>query len=94
MQVEEILSQSTNKEAQNSAPAAVITGNYFDELLPTHLNHAWSKGAQNVISRLDPACQHYVINGVDHRMIYSHPKEVSRPIKRIIKRIKTSLVKT
>ena len=89
-QVAEILAQSSNKDG-NSTATTVITGNYFDELLPTNLNHAWSRGAQYTISRLQPGCQHYVINGVDHRMIYSHPQEVSQPIKRIIKRIKHSL---
>ena len=76
---------------QNTTTTTVITGNYFDELMPTTLNRAWSKGAQNTVSKLQPNCQHYVINGADHRMIYKQPKELSAPISRIINRIKLSL---
>ena len=88
--MEQILSQSSNKDG-NSTAATVITGNFFDELLPSNLNHAWSKGAQYTISRLQPGCKHYVINGADHKMIYNHPQDLSQPINRIIKRIKHSL---
>ena len=89
-QVEQILSTSHLKDG-NTTSTTVITGNYFDELMPTALNRAWSKAAQNTVSKLQPGCQHYVINGVDHRMIYNYPKELSTPIARIIKRIKLSL---
>ena len=89
-QLEDILSSLTSKD-QNSTTTTVITGNYFDELMPTALNRAWSKAAQNTVSRLQPKCQHYVINGADHRMIYSQPLELSAPIIRIIKRTKMSL---
>ena len=89
-QVKEILSQSSS-DNRNSTAATVLTGNFFDELLPSNLNHAWSKGAQYTISRLQPGCKHYVINGADHKMIYNHPQELSQPIKRIIKRIKHTL---
>ena len=91
-QVEDVRSSSISK--QNSINATtVITGNYFDELMPTALNRAWSKAAQNTVSKLQPKCQHYVINGADHRMIYTQSKEVSAPIIRLIKRIKVTLSK-
>ena len=90
-QVESILS-SLDQNHQNVTTTTVITGNYFDELLPTALNRPWSKGAQHTVSRLQPKCQHYVINGADHRMIYNqNVGELSAPIIRIIKRMKLSL---
>ena len=90
-QVESILS-SLDQSQLNVTTTTVITGNYFDELMPTALNRAWSKAAQHTVSRLQPKCQHYVINGADHRMIYNqHVQELSAPIIRIIKRIKHSL---
>ena len=89
-QLEDILS-SLSSQDQNSTTTTVITGNYFDELMPTALNRAWSKAAQNTVSRLQPKCQHYVINGADHRMIYNQHLELSAPIIRIIKRTKMSL---
>ena len=90
-QVEDVLSSSISKHNSINA-TTVITGNYFDELMPTALNRAWSKAAQNTVSKLQPKCQHYVINGADHRMIYNqHVQELSAPIIRIIKRIKHSL---
>ena len=73
-------------------PTAVITGNYYDELLPIPLNRAWAKAAQNTISSI-PGCQHYVINGADYQMIYKTPEEVFHTFKRFIKKLKKNLEK-
>lgn len=62
----------------------VMTGNYYDELLPSSLNRAWSRSAQHLISRI-PNCKHLVINGADRNMIYRHPEQVVGPINRLIK---------
>jgi len=71
-------------------PTAVITGNYYDELLPKQLNRAWAVAAQKTVSSI-PECQHYVINGADHKMIYQKPGEVLQPIKRLLKKLKNKV---
>lgn len=74
------------KTTPKNAPkigTTVLTGNYYDELLPSTLNRAWSRSAQNLISSI-PGCKHIVVNGVDHSMIYAHPEEIVNPIKKLI----------
>ncbi|KAK2189680.1 hypothetical protein NP493_100g07036 [Ridgeia piscesae] len=62
----------------------VITGNYYDEQLPSSLNKAWAKSQQHLISTLHPGSHHIVVNGADHHMLYRKPLAVSEPIRKLI----------
>ncbi|XP_072038470.1 uncharacterized protein [Amphiura filiformis] len=62
----------------------VITGNYYDEQLPSTLNKAWAKAQQHLISNVHPGCKHIVVNGADHHMLYRNPNAVVEPIKKIV----------
>lgn len=73
------------KAFPSNVSVTVITGNYYDEQLPSALNKAWAKSQQHLISRLHPSSKHIVVNGADHRMLYRKPDAVIEPIKRIIK---------
>uniref|UniRef100_A0A0K2TPP4 AB hydrolase-1 domain-containing protein n=2 Tax=Lepeophtheirus salmonis TaxID=72036 RepID=A0A0K2TPP4_LEPSM len=91
------LQQSTNQldTTLNTAPKrsksiddiTVMTGNYYDELYPPFLNQAWSRSAQDIVSRV-PGCQHLVINGANRSMIYTHTLEIISPIRRMIKKFR------
>lgn len=82
--------QADLEKAKHSAdlPACtVITGNYYDELLPSGLNRAWSRSAQHVMANWPNKCQHLVINGADHHVIHRQPVAIAQPIRRMIKQI-------
>ena len=49
-------------------PTSVITGNYYDEMLPMNLNRAWAKAAQETVSLL--SAQQVIVNDADHKMLY------------------------
>jgi len=69
---------------QNTS-VTVITGNYYDEQLPSPLNKAWAKSEQHLMSSLHPTSHHIVINGADHHMLYKQPEPLIEQITKIIK---------
>lgn len=72
------------KPFPSNISVTVITGNYYDEQLPSSLNKAWAKSQQHLISQLHPGSQHIVVNGADHHMLYRKPLAVSNPIRKLI----------
>ena len=68
-QLEEAIQRMENvpQASRKHVPCTVITGNYYDELLPSGVNRAWSKSASTIVTRLK--CQQLVINGHDHHGI-------------------------
>ncbi|XP_077989742.1 uncharacterized protein YbdG-like [Glandiceps talaboti] len=73
------------KSFPSNISVTVITGNYYDEQIPSNLNTAWAKSNQYLISQVHPGCKHIVINGADHHMLYRNPDAVVDPIKRLVK---------
>ena len=86
-QLEEAINNVVNA-GRGQVPCTVITGNYYDELLPSGLNRAWSKSAQSLVTRLK--CQHKVINGVDHHSMLKHPSVIMSPLLRTMKQVRQS----
>lgn len=75
------------KSFPSNISVTVITGNYYDEQLPSSLNKAWAKSQQHLISRLHPGSNHIVVNGADHHMLYRQPSAIVEPLKRIIRKV-------
>jgi len=67
-------------------PTSVITGNYYDEMLPMNLNRAWAKAAQETVSLL--SAQQVIVNDADHKMLYLRPDDFTHALRKIIKRVK------
>ncbi|XP_064642934.1 uncharacterized protein LOC135497133 [Lineus longissimus] len=82
------------KSFPSNVSVTVITGNYYDEQLPSALNKAWAKSNQHLISTLHPQSKYIVVNGGDHRMLYRMPDAISDPIIRTVKQYKASKAKT
>ncbi|XP_013395840.1 uncharacterized protein LOC106162942 [Lingula anatina] len=77
------------KPFPQNVSVTVITGNYYDEQLPSSLNKAWAKSQENLISRLHPGCKHIVINGADHKKLYTAHLAVVDPVLRLVRQWKT-----
>ncbi|XP_006825538.1 uncharacterized protein LOC102804363 [Saccoglossus kowalevskii] len=82
------------KSFPSNISVTVVTGNYYDEQLPSNLNTAWAKSHQHLISTLHPGCKHIVINGADHHMLYRNPDAVTDPIKRLVRQWRQRRAKT
>eukprot|EP00096_Caligus_rogercresseyi_P009934 TRINITY_DN3482_c0_g1_i1.p1 TRINITY_DN3482_c0_g1~~TRINITY_DN3482_c0_g1_i1.p1 ORF type:complete len:394 (-),score=57.25 TRINITY_DN3482_c0_g1_i1:270-1451(-) len=83
------LERSLSLESPINGGVTVMTGNYYDELYPPFLNEAWSKSAQDLISKL-PGCQQLIINGANRSMIITHPQEIISPIRRMVKKYRSN----
>lgn len=64
----------------------MITGNYYDEMLPMNLNRAWAKAAQETVSLL--SAQQVIVNDADNKMLYLRPDDFTHALRKIIKRVK------
>ncbi|XP_070533289.1 uncharacterized protein [Ptychodera flava] len=73
------------KPFPSNISVTVLTGNYYDEQIPSNLNTAWAKSVQHLISTVHPGCKHIVVNGADRHMIYRNPDAVVDPIKRLVR---------
>ncbi|XP_064596735.1 uncharacterized protein LOC135463405 [Liolophura sinensis] len=73
------------KQFPGNISVMIMTGNYYDEQLPSQLNKAWAKSEQNLISQRFPNAQQIVINGADHHMLYRKPLAVAEPINRMVR---------
>ncbi|ESO93742.1 hypothetical protein LOTGIDRAFT_228523 [Lottia gigantea] len=77
------------KSISSEISVSIVTGNYYDEQMPSSLNKAWAKTEQQLISKHFPNAQHLVVNGADHHMIYKQPEDVSQVIIKMIKQYKS-----
>lgn len=73
------------KPFPQNVSVTVITGNYYDEELPSQLNKVWAKATQKLVSSIHPSAKHLLINGADHHMLYRNPNAVVEPIKKLVK---------
>ncbi|XP_041361636.1 uncharacterized protein LOC121377635 [Gigantopelta aegis] len=87
--INETFSQMRTMRTLRSLPSNIsvtlVTGNYYDEQMPSSLNKAWAKSERSLISKYLPGSQHIVINGADHHMLYKKPLAVTEPIIKMIK---------
>lgn len=75
----------TVKPFPENVSVTVITGNYYDEELPSQLNKVWAKATQKLVSSIHPTAKHLLINGADHHMLYRNPNAVVEPIKKLVR---------
>nr|XP_015213620.1 PREDICTED: uncharacterized protein LOC107078705 isoform X4 [Lepisosteus oculatus] len=84
-QVREI---SQYKPLSGRTSVCAITGDYFDELLPAHLNQAIAKFQKQLLAETYPHAKHIHIPGADRKMIYRKPSEVTKHLVKIVKQRK------
>ncbi|XP_033647162.1 uncharacterized protein LOC117306770 [Asterias rubens] len=73
------------KPFPKSVSVTVITGNYYDEQLPSSLNKVWAKAQQNLMSKAHKDAKHILINGADHHMLYRNPNSIVEPVRKLVK---------
>ncbi|GFO01750.1 alpha/beta hydrolase domain-containing protein 14a [Plakobranchus ocellatus] len=92
--INETFSQMRTVRKLRSLPSnvsvAVLSGNYYDEQIPSHLNKAWAIGEQKLLSKLPPNTQHYVVNGADRHMMYRKPEPIVEAVMRIVRKWRRS----
>ncbi|BFZ11105.1 hypothetical protein BsWGS_14144 [Bradybaena similaris] len=81
----------TLRKIKSLAPhisVSVLTGNYYDEQMPSTLNKAWARAEQSLLSRLPKNVQHLVVNGADRHMIYRKPEPIVETVLKIVRKWK------
>ncbi|XP_022092786.1 uncharacterized protein LOC110980430 isoform X2 [Acanthaster planci] len=73
------------KPFPESVSVTVITGNYYDDQLPSSLNKVWAKSQQHLMSKIHPNAKHILINGADHHMLYRNPNAIVEPVRKLVK---------
>ncbi|XP_076869184.1 uncharacterized protein LOC143519522 [Brachyhypopomus gauderio] len=68
---------------------SVITGDCFDEHLPTHLNQVFAELQRAVLERLYPQALRIHVPGADRRMLYKKPLSVSRHLLELVSKRQT-----
>ncbi|KAK3590920.1 hypothetical protein CHS0354_032639 [Potamilus streckersoni] len=66
-----------------------LSGNYYDEQMPSALNKAWAKAEQSLMNKIYPRAQHIVVNGGDRHLIYKTPYSVIEPVQKVVKQWQT-----
>ncbi|MGH0147638.1 UNVERIFIED_CONTAM: hypothetical protein FKN15_011754, partial [Acipenser sinensis] len=84
-QVREI---ATYKPLSSRTSVSVITGDYYDALLPAHLNMAVEKFQEQLLAQTYPSAKQIKIPGADRKMIYKKPYEVSKHLMKLVKQKK------
>lgn len=79
------------KTVPSNVSVTVLSGNYYDELMPSHLNKAWAKSEQNLLTKYYPRAKHIVINSSDRHMLYRNPDAISEQVIKMIKQIRNKL---
>ncbi|KAJ8304165.1 hypothetical protein KUTeg_017748, partial [Tegillarca granosa] len=79
------------KALPQNISVTVISGNYYDEQIPSYLNKAWAKSERNLITKYYPTANHIFINNADRHMIYRNPSAIIETINRIIRQWKNKL---
>ncbi|KAK7446772.1 hypothetical protein BaRGS_00040239 [Batillaria attramentaria] len=91
--INETFSQMRTVRQMRSLPTnisvTVLTGNYYDEQLPSGLNKAWAKAEQDLISRVFPLAQQIVVNAADRRMPYTAPEGVAEQVLKLVRHWKS-----
>ncbi|CAG5128197.1 unnamed protein product [Candidula unifasciata] len=67
---------------------SVLTGNYYDEQMPSTLNKAWARAEQSLLSRLPQNVQHLVVNGADRHMMYRKPEPIIETVLKLVRKWK------
>lgn len=92
--INETFSQMRTLRKLRSLPSnisiSVLSGNYYDEQMPSHLNKAWAIGEQKLLSKLPPSTQHVVVNGADRHMMYRKPEPIVEAVLRIVRKWRRS----
>ncbi|XP_005109384.1 uncharacterized protein LOC101846099 [Aplysia californica] len=78
------------KPLANNISVSILTGNYYDEQMPAHLNKAWARAEQLLLSKYFPHAQHLVVNGADRHIMYRKPEPIIEAVTRLIRRWKKS----
>ncbi|XP_060680300.1 uncharacterized protein si:dkey-122a22.2 isoform X1 [Hemiscyllium ocellatum] len=76
------------KPLSNAITITVITGDYYDEQLPEHLNKVVTHFQQQFILQGYPTAKWIKIKGTDRQMIYRNPKAVAKQLKKLINKRK------
>ncbi|XP_061174489.1 uncharacterized protein LOC133183563 [Saccostrea echinata] len=79
------------KAVPSNVSVTVLSGNYYDELMPSHLNKAWAKSEQNLLTKYYPRAKHIVINSSDRHMLYRNPDAISEQVIKMIKQVRNKL---
>ncbi|XP_048737241.2 uncharacterized protein LOC125652243 [Ostrea edulis] len=79
------------KAVPSNVSVTVLSGNYYDELMPGHLNKAWAKSEQNLLTKHYPRAKHIVINSSDRHMLYRNPDAISEQVIKMIKQVRNKL---
>ncbi|KAH9512617.1 E3 ubiquitin-protein ligase rnf19a [Bulinus truncatus] len=74
------------KSLASNISISVLTGNYYDEQMQGHLNKAWARAEQSLLSKFPPTVQHSVINGADRHMMYRKPEPIIEAVLKIIRK--------
>ncbi|KAL8572158.1 hypothetical protein ACOMHN_057833 [Nucella lapillus] len=69
----------------SNVSVTVMTGNYYDEQLPSALNKAWAKAQQSLITRAFPGAQHIVVNGADRHMPLTSPDAIVEQVLKMVR---------
>ncbi|RUS78753.1 hypothetical protein EGW08_013504, partial [Elysia chlorotica] len=87
--INETFSQMRTLRKLRSLPSnisiSVLSGNYYDEQMPSDLNKAWAIGEQRLLSRLPESVQHFVVNGADRHMMYRAPGPIVDAVMRVVR---------
>ncbi|KAJ8394673.1 hypothetical protein AAFF_G00044760 [Aldrovandia affinis] len=82
-QVNEI---SKYKPLLSRTSVSMITGDYFDDQLPDHLNQIVVDLQEKCLEQSYPSAKHIRVHGTDRRMIYKSPSAISKHLTKIITR--------
>ncbi|XP_026865275.2 uncharacterized protein si:dkey-122a22.2 isoform X2 [Electrophorus electricus] len=85
-QVREI---SKFKPLSTQISLSVITGDCFDEHLPTHLNQVFAERQSRALARIYPQASRIHIPGADRRVVYKKPSSVSKHLLELVSKRQT-----
>ncbi|XP_040020972.2 uncharacterized protein LOC120810476 isoform X1 [Gasterosteus aculeatus] len=74
------------KPLSSSTSVSVITGDYFDQQIPEHLNQMVAELQKKFLEESYPSANHIHIKGADRRMIYKEPSAISQHLRKLVSR--------
>ncbi|KAM8871215.1 uncharacterized protein AB9W97_017639 [Spinachia spinachia] len=74
------------KPLSSSTSVSVITGDYFDQQIPEHLNQMVGELQKKFLEESYPSANHIHIKGADRRMIYKKPSAISQHLRKLVSR--------
>uniref|UniRef100_A0A2C9M4K3 acylglycerol lipase n=1 Tax=Biomphalaria glabrata TaxID=6526 RepID=A0A2C9M4K3_BIOGL len=80
------------KSLASNISVTVLTGNYYDEQMQGHLNKAWARAEQSLLSKFQPTVQHSVVNGADRHMMYRKPEPIVEAVLKIIRKWRRTIL--